>query len=991
MSRLNMLKKLANLPDDPAPLTSPHFKGTPTVPNVGLPDSTGKIANTKFVATKIADATKVHTTRISDIENKMSVYDKIDIDKITEDIKNEVIGDLSSDMLNKITNTTIKVSYDDISLKQAGTLKIVDDLLNALGELSGVQAVTMEPYKVELTNRRAQLVTYYDAAYSSYQKCLEGTEQYSTFNTKFTTWYNYMTDVDKYCQYVVRKLNGYLIGLKADATQEAIFNALTNNGKAQGIFLAEDENGVKQLYINAQFVQMKGVKVLDVNNNVTFAIGADGSVTINATNFTVKGRTVNSLVADAMSDSNVIQNSVTNATADIVSQINDLDNKVNDLKASVDKINNVVKDAIKDGIITEAEQKSLVTLYADLESRNTAALQEIDIILNLKNIKDKDKSILTSYRAALVSAFKDVTSAYNATQQTNPTTTSFTDFKDFVKKWNNNLGLALSYCKTSMANIAEVSGQLTYTREQIFNILTKNGQNQGLFMNEGKLYINGEYVKSADFKATNAVHTDNLYATNIYSDSVVTQLTEDITLYVNSSSGNDKAIFRNNAIFKTIQPIIDALPNALLKTATIIIQTDVIGSIHIDNKHGGKIKVLCNGHTIFGTIRVAHCSAVVEIYGQTDNGSLVDSNNRAVISPINLQEVDENTQIKATIYADGSTLLYLRDLAIYGKSASNDSIFTNQNLNYIVASINNSMIRPISCSCINSDNGFYAYGAQIITEDTDGMANRYGYYADYGSRVGICRYTATSGHTDSLHPYGGDMIYLSRTTTSFVTNDISPNQSLIKTSGYEEATERHLSLNGQSFRTILKSDADQIGTEVTGTNLYAYFDNRVIQGYHSNDKKYGNYQGLWFFANDYGKSQDQSFSEFFKDSNITILGISIEINRLALGNYTKGGTLKFRYHQMSYNTFENDIVNNKAYVSYSEPRSYSVQSVTGTYGSDTNVIELDSSIISKMNEDLNRGVDIKGFAIYDYTSDANSAIYFAPKLNMTIKYKYKPF
>ena len=989
MSRLNMLKKLANLPDDPAPLTSPHFKGTPTVPNVGLPDSTGKIANTKFVATKIADATKVYTTRISDIENKMSVYDKIDIDQITEDIKNEVIGDLSSDMLNKITNTTIKVSYDDISLKQAGTLKIVDDLLNALGELSGVQSVTMEPYKVELTNRRAQLVTYYDAAYSSYQKCLEGSEQYSTFNTKFTTWYNYMTDVDKYCQYVVRKLNGYLIGLKADATQEAIFNALTNNGKAQGIFLAEDENGVKQLYINAQFVQMKGVKVLDVNNNVTFAIGADGSVTINATNFTVKGRTVNSLVADAMSDSTVIQDSVNNATSSIVSQINDLDNKVNDLKASVDKINNVVKDAIKDGIITEAEQKSLVTLYADLDSRNTAALQEIDIVLNLKNIKDNDKSILTSYRAALVSAFKDVTSAYNATQQTNPTTSSFTDFKDFVKKWNSNLGLTLSYCKTSMANIAEVSGQLTYTREQIFNILTKNGQNQGLFMNEGKLYINGEYVKSADFKATNAVHTNNLYATNIYSDSVVSQLTEDITLYVNSSSGNDKAIFRNGAVFKTIQPVIDAIPNALLKTATIIIQTDVIGSMHIDNKHGGKIKVLCNGHTIFGTIRVAHCSTVVEVYGQTDNGSSVDASNRAVISPINLQEVDEDTQIKATIYADGSTLLYLRDLAIYGKIANNDRIFENLALNFIVASINNSMVKVVSCSCINSDNGFYAYGSQLITEDTSGRANVHGYYGHYGAKIGICRYTATSGKVGNLMPSGDSGIYeLIRIDTSTVEFDgkiISPNQSLLKTSGYEEVTERHLSLNGQSFRTVLKSDADQIGAEVGGTDLYAYFDNRVIQGYHSNDKKYGNYQGLWFFANDYGKSQDQSFSEFFKDSNTTILGISIEINRLALGNYTKGGTLKFRYHKMSYNTFENDILNNKAYVSYSEPRSYSVQSVTGIYGSDTNVIELDSSIISKMNEDLKKGVDIKGFAIYDYTSESNSAIYFAPKLNMTIK------
>ena len=232
---------------------------------------------------------------------------------------------------------------------------------------------------------------------------------------------------------------------------------------------------------------------------------------------------------------------------------------------------------------------------------------------------------------------------------------------------------------------------------------------------------------------------------------------------------------------------------------------------------------------------------------------------------------------------------------------------------------------------------------------------------------------------------------MNRSTTTFASSEISPNTSLIKTSGYEEATERHLSLNGQSFRTVLKSDADQPGIEVPNTNVYAYFDNRVIQGYHSNDKKYGNYQGLWFFANDYGKSQDQSFSEFFKDSNITILGIAIEINRLALGNYTKGGTLKFGYHQISYNTFENYVINNKAYVSYSDPRSYSVQSVTGTYGSDTNVIELDSSIIKSMNEDLNRGVDIKGFSIYDWTSDVRDAIYFAPKLNMTIKYKYKPF
>lgn len=67
-----------------------------------------------------------------------------------------------------------------------------------------------------------------------------------------------------------------------DFDQETIFNALTNGGTSQGIYMV---NG--QIYINGQYINAKGLSVTDKSGTKTFEIDANGNVNIVANSFSV--------------------------------------------------------------------------------------------------------------------------------------------------------------------------------------------------------------------------------------------------------------------------------------------------------------------------------------------------------------------------------------------------------------------------------------------------------------------------------------------------------------------------------------------------------------------------------------------------------------------------------------------------------------------------------------------------------------------------------
>lgn len=81
-------------------------------------------------------------------------------------------------------------------------------------------------------------------------------------------------------------------------TQLDIFNKLTNNGAAQGIILKDGK-----LYVNGEFVQARGLRVLDAANQQTLYIDDNGNVSIRASSFMLaSGQTIDSIAQGKVND-----------------------------------------------------------------------------------------------------------------------------------------------------------------------------------------------------------------------------------------------------------------------------------------------------------------------------------------------------------------------------------------------------------------------------------------------------------------------------------------------------------------------------------------------------------------------------------------------------------------------------------------------------------------------------------------------------------------
>ena len=68
-------------------------------------------------------------------------------------------------------------------------------------------------------------------------------------------------------------------------TQEDIFDKLTDGGKAQGMYI---QNG--QLYFNGQYIQARGLKVVDKNGTTTLYVNNYGQVTLNVSSLAITGK-----------------------------------------------------------------------------------------------------------------------------------------------------------------------------------------------------------------------------------------------------------------------------------------------------------------------------------------------------------------------------------------------------------------------------------------------------------------------------------------------------------------------------------------------------------------------------------------------------------------------------------------------------------------------------------------------------------------------------
>lgn len=961
MNDLQILQILHGLPDEIAPLNSPQFKGVPTAPTPDKSNASNQIATTAFVNEKVHADIEVVQTDLDGVKEEMKKFDGLDMDQIKEEVKQQIENNLSNDIIDSLSTQSIRISYSDIGIRQNNILKQIDTILDILNQLDGDNAVTMATYKATLGDMKNTLINYYSTMNVAYEACIAKTGTYADFSEKFNTWYSYTGDVLAYMQTILNKLNAYMVGKKADATQKAIFDLLTDNGRMQGIYYAdvtlEDGTVERQLFINGEYAQLKGAKVIDTAGNTTFAVGKDGSLTINATSLKVTGRSIETLVGESMASSNVMTEAVNQATQGITTKIDQLTQSVDDIEAGMENVSETVKNAIKDDVITEAEFASLSSLYNDICAREEAVLKEINAVLSLTNIENNDKTSLTNYRTSVKNSFTDIETAYNTmTNAIKITPEMFTTFDAKVTNWNVYVGTARSFCQTVLNNITTrlTSDKLANTRQAVFNALTENGTIQGLFMTEDQLYINGEYIQAKDIKAEDSLIAESLTVKKINCSKAATMLQSATSVRVNpnSADADDSNDFENGAVFKTLQGAINACPVCLNgKSARIYLDSNVTENIEIRGKNGGTLYIYMCGHSIFGTVKVWDCTGVL-IYGGSTHSEDLSTSERPVISPYSMIEWDSYYY---TVLSIRTTFLYLKNINIYGKVASNDKVYTSNIKNYSIGISRGGALHICNLGVVNSDNGCHAIrGGKIISQDAGGYCKRLAYYAAYGGEINICRDTAIGSPSPQYKAYDNETITVSNSVT-FANSGISSVSSNIKDSSTKVATsETIISDYGYSYRT-------------TGSYAGSWSSEAVVrQGKWSTSL--GMNKGFWFFGSD--------FDEFVGK---TITKVTLTLTRQAAGAYGSSATATLKYHNFTTKSKATAAITSSSTGPSVSSWSKSL-SVKAYSTSKANTFEItDSDLLNAISKGT-----CKGFALYNTSGSYQQ---YSGSLKVMITYK----
>ena len=788
MNNIDIIKKLNNIPKDPAPISSPQFTGIPTTPT---PDGNNnrQIANSEYVHSVVEESVVELNNKLEELNEKVESFDdNLDIATLQENIKNEALNKLDGDLVGKLSNNSIKILYSDITLQENAIIKYIELIIELLFKIE-VPNTNINRHKEDLPSKKVILVNYFNTMYSAYGYCTKGTMLYTDFYNKFITWYNYMNEVEVYCQQVMVDIVECMVSVKADKNFDTIFNTLTDNGTMGGIYLV-GEGDNRKIYVDGRYINLKGAKCTNDNGNTTIGIGIDGNIDMDVKNFTLQGRTLESIVTESISSSDVINEVVTTVLTTIEDKVNNTIKKIESIEEAMKTIVEDVRANIYDDILTESQIKSLQTLYSDVLSRYNAVITEIESTTRVSGITDEEKNVLNSYKSNVISSFDILTTVYDQTQNS-PSVSSFDNFNKAISTHNSYIGVARAYCKTIQSNIIErlTSNKLSANKESIINVLNGDSEDVSMYIDGDRILLNGEHIRSNDFKSKNSINTNCVYSEYIRSNNIVNRLTNNCNIIINEGTGNDVCNFKNNSVYSSLQNAINCMPNIIQNDVEIYLQNNITENIRLNSFVGGNIKIFMNGFKIYGNILIKNCSSLIEFYG-IDEDEHPTSKLRPCISPYDMITYNNKN---FTVLAINSHNVYFRDVQLYGKVASEEDYYNVSGTNYVLGSSKGSNIEIEYCSVGHTDNGLYADKCgKIESRDMLGYidysgegtiyTNKDAYRAADGGFISIGGLTRISGFIKSTE-FGG-VHYLCSITEPDEETSVSVLSTDIKSSSY---------------------------------------------------------------------------------------------------------------------------------------------------------------------------------------------------------------
>lgn len=296
-------------------------------------------------------------------------------------------------------------------------------------------------------------------------------------------------------------------------TQSDIFNKLTNGGKAQGIYLDEKGN----LYVNGEYVQAKGIKVVDSNGKTTFAIDKEtGAVTIAASSFALGDKSIASIASEE-------------AQKKIDALPKDTDNLLNgylltksDVETYWDYSGSINYDVInpnksRDGAVAITANGSDCYLSAKRSNNQVVRLPgTYQVAVWLKATQNMKIKVSLNRVAQDVS----VTTEWKKYEFLQNVTTISSNYQLFT------IGGFNSFTSGTLG-VYRPEVTVAVSSEHVLNLLTDNGAKQGIYMYNNNLYVNGQFIKAlsiaADALKAGAVTTEKLDAKAVTAEKMSVQ------------------------------------------------------------------------------------------------------------------------------------------------------------------------------------------------------------------------------------------------------------------------------------------------------------------------------------------------------------------------------------------------------------------------------------------------------------------------------------
>ena len=474
---------------------------------------------------------------------------------------------------------------------------------------------------------------------------------------------------------------------------------------------------------------------------------------------------------------------------------------------------------------------------------------QIDISINIENKQTYTKSI----PVATMLKTSEVSNKMSEVKQTaDALTAKFNDgfnmgiieqTVDGIKVYHNEIN------GENYTHMAPSGFYIKYKGEDIFicnqNGLSYKGNITGSTINGGT--IKGTEVTGGSFNVEGTLTAGKIVCTDMDNPKYPGVLTEDLKLSI-GGSGRDESPLEDECVFQTFEGLLDKLPKNLNGHEVLIeMFTDITENIEFRGYHGGRIRILTKGYTIYGHVRSVMGSAKITIH----SGHIGDINNTdrgwGKIHPSKGCAVGNYT---ATVASHDSGSIALYNIDVYGAD------------NYLSGSTNKVGVAAADWGAVYM-NGASFYGCDIGARANAGgrihdalsynVATKYGFYATTGGYITLTGGEHSGGKTKNYYEADAGKVIVADGAT-FAGGDVS-----IAGGSAPVVTTKTVTIKSKSGDTYRS----------TVYNSYKG-DNTVRQG----DYGYGDCNGIWLFGDQFKQ---------FEGKNIT--KVVITISRQEGGQY----------------------------------------------------------------------------------------------------------